>query len=80
MLSVKVGGANRSLKFGVPTPLFEGAYRMNRRARRYNMSPNGADFYLINRLRSLGPITTLHVVQNWFRRLQGWRRVDGRRP
>ena len=54
MLSVKVEDANRGLQFGTPTPLFEGAYRMNRPARSYDVSPDGLYFYLIRIVSATG--------------------------
>jgi hypothetical protein len=70
MLAVSVDGARNGLRIGPPSVLFEGAYRMNRPARSYDVSPDGAYFYLIQSSpQPVETITTLRVVQNWLTEL-----------
>ena len=82
MMSVKVAGAKGGLQFGAPSPLFEGAYRMNRPARSYDVSPDGAYFYLIQSSLRSRRSTSRHCMscRTGSRSLRGWRRVDGQRP
>jgi serine/threonine-protein kinase len=59
------------LQLGEPDTLFEGAYEMNRPARAYDVSADGAHFFLLQaHEQPRDAISQIVVVQNWFDELE----------
>ena len=54
---------------GRPRLLFEGAYRLGGLRRRYDLSPDGQKFVMIERVEE-PTFTQIHVVQNWSEELK----------